>query len=50
VKARNILVQYDYDSPLVSVTQEFPWANYEQDNVGFISSILIKRLVIAGIW
>jgi len=50
VKARNILVQYDYDSPLVSVTQEFPWANYEQDNVGFISIILIKRLVIAGIW
>jgi centromere/kinetochore protein ZW10 len=46
VKARNILVQYDYDSPLVCVTQEFPWANYEQDNVGFISSILTNGLLL----
>jgi hypothetical protein len=31
VKARNILVQYDYDNPLVScfgLTQGFPWARY----------------------
>ena len=31
VKARNILVQYDYDSRLVSVTQEFPctmWVHF----------------------